>query len=378
MTDQAPVLTRDNDLLWRDMGAEYMRLVPGALQGRAFDGEYTRLCEQEIRLRTGRRHAFMCHSGSAALQLAMLALDVGPGTEVICPNYGYVASVNQVSVVGATPRFVEVDRWGHIDADLVEREIRPETKAIVVAGLYGDNPDLARLAQIAKRHGIRLINDAAQSNFGEHAGGRQDQYGDVVCYSFGNNKLCSTFITYGCIATDDATLADRLRLMRTHGKAGRDHPIAHVGINSQPHEDKCLQVWLALQRVDGWIQRRQEIGRRYDTAFSAAGVDYRSVAPNNTSVRSKYAVFFRDRDRAHDLLLAEGIHTEKHYRDNFGQGVLAVHPLEHTPNTTHYNRHSLSIPMQAYLTDSQVERVIGAVIQQSDREGADPFKYTHD
>lgn len=360
-----PVLTRDTHAMWQDMGADYLRQVPAALQGRAFDDHYTRLCEQEIRQRSGRRHAFMCHSGSAALQLAMLVLDVGPGREVICPNYGYVASVNQINVVGATPRFVEVDRYGHITVDQVEREIRPTTRAIVAVGLYGDNPDLPRLQQIADDHGLALINDAAQSNFGLYRGHTQDQYGTVTCYSFGNNKLASTFVTYGCIATDDDHLAERIRLTRTHGKAGRDHDIEWVGINSQPHEDKCLQAWLALERVDGWIARRQEIGRRYDEAFEAAGVEYRRVAPNCDSVRSKYAVFFRDRDRAHDLLLADGIHTEKHYRDNFGKGVLAHHRLTHTPNTDHYNRSSLSIPMQAYLTDDEVDRAIRSVIRHS-------------
>jgi len=363
-----PILTRDTDALWRDMGADYLRLVPEALQGRAFDDRYTQLCESEMRRRSGRRHAFMCHSGSAALQLAMLALDVGPGREVICPNYGYVASVNQVNVVGATPRFVEVDRHGHIDVDQVEREIHTNTRAIVAVGLYGDNPDLDRLTQIAHQHGVALINDAAQSNFGRFRGRTQDQYGDVVCYSFGNNKLASTFVTYGCIATDDDDLAERIRLTRTHGKRGRDHDIKWVGINSQPHEDKCLQAWLALERVDGWIARRQEIGRRYDSAFEAAGVAHRRVAPDCESVRSKYAVFFQDRDRAHDLLLAEGIHTEKHYRDNFGKGVLAHHRLEHTPNTDHYTRSSLSIPMQAYLTDEEVDRVIRSVIRHSDAD----------
>jgi UDP-2-acetamido-2-deoxy-ribo-hexuluronate aminotransferase len=358
---------RDPDAMWRDMGPDYLRLVPGALRGATHDSEYTHLCERHIAQRGGRRHALLCHSGTAALQIALLALGIGTGDEVICPNYGYVASANQARVMGARPRFVDVDAHGHMRVDHIEPLINPRTRAIIVVGLCGDSPDLARIQEIARQHGIRMINDAAQSYFGEQASRTVDQYGDVTCYSFGINKLAHTFCTYGAVATDDPELAHRMRLMRTNGKAGRDHDVMHLGVNSKPHEDKALQVSLALDRVDTWLARRREIADRYDRELDALGITHRQVAADCVPTRTMYPVFFRDRDRAHDLMLADGVQCEKHYRDNFTRTeALSDGPQEPTPGTEALIRSSLSIPLHVYLTDDEVSRVIEVVHRHRD------------
>jgi len=351
----------NGDRLYDLVQEQYLDLLPSTLQNKTFDDEYTAKCESFVKAKTGRKHAFMCHSGTSALTIAMLAAGIVPGDEVLCPNYGYVASVNQIGVVGAIPKFIEVDSYGHIDVALVEKQITANTKAIVVVGLYGDNPDMVKLEQIAKKYNILLINDAAQSYFSFYNDKMCDAYGDLVTYSFGRNKVCCTFVTCGCIATDSDDLAYKIKRMRTNGKTGRDSDIEYLGINSQPHEDKCLQVYLSLQHVDQWIQRRNEIADYYDKEFTSADINFRSIPPLNYSVRQKYAVFFKDRDAAYEKLLGDGVESQKHYRDNFGTGVLAKEKIAHHPNTSFYNNSSLSIPMHSFLTDAEVEYVVEKV-----------------
>ena len=351
----------NGDRLYDLIEEEYLDLLPTTLRGKTFDDQYTAKCETLIKKKTGRKHAFMCHSGTAGLTLAMLAGDIGPGDEVICPNYGYVASVNQIGVVGAVPRYIDVDLHGHINVDLIEKHINKKTKGIVVVGLYGDNPDLEKITAIAKKHKLYLINDAAQSYFSYYNGKMCDTFGDVAVYSFGRNKVCCTFVTCGCIVTDSDTLAYKIKRMRTNGKTGRDSDIEYLGINSQPHEDKCLQVWLSLQQVDKWIERRHVIGKIYDYEFTKAEVNFRRVPRKNLSVRQKYAVFFKDRDTAYKKMMRNGVECQKHYRDNFGTGVLAKNKIKNHHNTTFYNNSSLSIPMHSFLYDSEVEKVVSIV-----------------
>ena len=351
----------NGDRLYDLIHEEYLDLLPNTLQGKTFDDEYTNKCETFIKNKTGRKYAFMCHSGTAGLTISMLAGDIGPGDEVICPNYGYVASVNQIGVVGAIPRYIDVDIHGHIDVDRIEEHINKNTKAIVVVGLYGDNPDLIKITEIAKKHKLYLINDAAQSYFSYYDNKMCDTYGDVAVYSFGRNKVCCTFVTCGCIVTDSDDIAYKIKRMRTNGKTGRDSDIEYLGINSQPHEDKCLQVWLSLQHVDNWIERRNIIGNMYDDAFTKDMVTFRKVPSKNLSVRQKYAVFFKDRDKAYDQMLHDGVECQKHYRDNFGTGALAKNKITQHANTTIYNNSSLSIPMHSFLHDNEVEKVISTV-----------------
>ena len=339
----------NGDRLYDLVHEEYLDLLPNTLQGKTFDEEYTHKCESLIKKKTGRKYAFMCHSGTAGLTISMLAGNIGPGDEVICPNYGYVASVNQIGVVGAIPRYIDVDIHGHINVEKIEAHINKDTKAIVVVGLYGDNPDLVKITEIAKKHKLYLINDAAQSYFSYYDDKMCDTFGDVAVYSFGR------------IVTDSDDIAYKIKRMRTNGKTGRDSDIEYLGINSQPHEDKCLQVWLSLQHVDSWIKRRNIIGSIYDDAFTKEEVAYRKVPPKNLSVRQKYAVFFKDRDKAYDQLLDDGVECQKHYRDNFGTGALAKNKITQHANTTFYNNSSLSIPMHSFLKDSEVEKVISTV-----------------
>lgn len=348
--------------LWKE---EYFDLLDHVLQGKTFDGEYTIKTQNEIKRRTGRKHCWLTPSGTSALMVATLSGFIGPGDEVIAPNYGYVASVNQMLAAGAKLKFVDVDKFGHIDVDKIENQITHKTKALVVVGLYGDAPNMDRIEKIAKDNNLYLINDAAQCSMSTYNDRVVDSYGDTSIISFGANKHISTFATYGAILTDDEELAYRIERVRLNGKTGRDKTVEFVGMNAQSHEDKAVQCWLALKYFDQWQTRRHQIADYYDSRFAEAGVNFRAVAPNCKSVRQKYPVFFKSKYKAYDKILEEGVETQTHYIDNFATGVFnhQKNINERYPGTEYHNQHSLSIPMQAFLTDAEVERVVEAVIK---------------
>jgi|TARA_B110000858_G_scaffold33304_1_gene37055 dTDP-4-amino-4,6-dideoxygalactose transaminase len=348
--------------LWKE---EYFELLDHVLQRKTFDGEYTVKTQDEIKRRTGRKYCWLTPSGTSALMVATLSGSIGPGDEVIVPNYGYVASVNQMKAAGATLKFVEVDDYGHIDVDRIEEQITDKSKALVVVGLYGDAPNMQRIEQIAKDNNLYVINDAAQCAMSKYKDRVVDSYGDTSIMSFGANKHMSTFATYGAIVTDNDELAYRIERVRLNGKTGRDKTVEFVGMNAQSHEDKAVQCWLALKYFDQWQTRRHEIADYYDSRFTEAGVNYRKVAPNCSSVRQKYPVYFNSKYNAHDKMLEEGVETQTHYIDNFATGIFndQKNINQRYPKTEFHNQCSLSIPMQAFLTDTEVERVADAVIK---------------
>lgn len=348
--------------LWRE---EYFELLDHVLQSKTFDGEYTHKCQDEIKRRTGRKYCWLTPSGTTALMVATLSGFIGPGNEVIVPNYGYVASINQMKAAGAKLKFVDVDDYGHIDVNQIADQINDKTKAIVVVGLYGDAPNMDRVEQIAKDNGLYFINDAAQCSMGKYNNRVIDSYGDTSIMSFGANKHMSTFGTYGAIVTDNDELAYTIERVRLNGKTGRDQTVEFVGMNAQSHEDKAVQVWLALKYLDQWQTRRHEIANYYDSRFKEVGVRYRPVAPKCISVRQKYPVFFNSKNNAHDRILEEGVETQKHYIDNFAHSVFnhQKNINQPYPKTQFHNQCSLSIPMHAFLTDNEVERVVDAVIK---------------
>ena len=354
------------DRMFLDLKSQYFELLEKALMNNPLDGYYTKECEKIISQRIGRKHVFLAPSGTLALTVCMLALGIGPGDEVICPNYSYVGSVNQVKVVGADCQFVDVDRYGHIDVSKVQEKINSKTKAIIVVGLYGDNPDLKKLSSIAKQNNVSLINDAAQSSLSLYDNQVCDSFGDLSIMSFGGNKVLSTFATYGCVCTDSDDLAYKIKRIRVNGKLNRDHDIEYIGINAQAHEDKAVQVYMALQNAEKWITRRVQIADYYDDRFAEHSISYRRVPDNNISVRQKYVVFFNNKDKAFDHLLDNGIESQKHYRDNFSKTPLSNNATLKFPWTEYYNRSSLSIPIHAYLTDSEVEKVTEGVIKIKD------------
>jgi UDP-2-acetamido-2-deoxy-ribo-hexuluronate aminotransferase len=358
--------------LYQDIGATMMprleRLYSGAIQGegsghcgsRHFADQYTQRCEAHINEITGRRHTFLTTSGTASIQLMLMAIGVGPGDEVICTNYSCPATVMPIRLLGARPIFVDLDPYGQQDLAQVASRVTPRTRAVMVTDLYGDCSDYDQLQSID----LPVLNDSAQSLMTLYRGRQTASIGDMSIQSFSTNKNCPIFGTYGAISTDDDGLAERIQVMRKNGYGNREvgTAIHHIGINAHPQEDKAVQVLCSLERLAGWQLRRAEIAQRLTERLRSAGVQIRPSPSYSETNHHKFSIFVRDKRQFRDLMTQRGVETQLHYTYNFARTrVLSDNTEQHMPMTEFYARHAISIPSNPWLTDQEVDQVAEAV-----------------
>jgi dTDP-4-amino-4,6-dideoxygalactose transaminase len=308
----------------------------------------------------GTAHAVATSSGTTALHLALLGYGIGPGDEVITAPFTFIASANSVLFTGARPTFVDVDeRDFTMDPGLVEAAITPRTKAIMPVSLYGQPANLPAITQIAERHGLAVIEDAAQAH-GAAIGDRRSGTWGAGAFSFYPTKNMTTG-EGGMVTTDDAELAERMRLLREHGMKVRYHHDM-VGYNFRM-TDIAAAIGLAqLRKLAGYNDRRRAIAARYDAELRGVITPY--VRPGVTHVYHQYTVGVRERDAFAEKLRERGVgsaiyypipvHRQKPYLDlGYGDQLF--------PATVALTERVLSIPVHPSLTDDEVATVIGAV-----------------
>jgi UDP-2-acetamido-2-deoxy-ribo-hexuluronate aminotransferase len=314
-----------------------------------FNGYYTSRVEKYLQELTGRKFVLLTNSGSNSLLITMMALGIGPGDEVIVTNYSCPASETFVKTVGATPIYCEVDDTGNMDMQYLEELVSDRTRAIVTTGLYGDMHDHASVDAFVKKYNLHYINDAAQSFFASIDGLQSYSTGKIVCMSFAENKPIPAIGTHGAILTDDNELYYKCLHLRKHGKPYRRAPYTAYGVNGVPEEDKAAQILCSTQHVEKWQSRRHEISNYYDKEFNSRGVEIRQHQTDwNTH---KYAIMFHEKFDAQKQLEAEGVSSEAHYPDAFSN----------LPMSNKFAMQSLSIPINAHLTDAEVEHIVKAV-----------------
>jgi dTDP-4-amino-4,6-dideoxygalactose transaminase len=225
----------------------------------AFEAEYAAYCEA--------RHCIGVANGLDALHLALRALDVGPGDEVIVPSHTYIATWLAVSHCGATPVPVEPDaRTYNLDPDRIEAAITPRTKVILPVHLYGQPADLDPILAIARRHGLRVVEDAAQAHGARYRGRRIGSHGDAVAWSFYPGKNLGALGDGGAVTTNDADLADRLRVLRNYGS--REKYVNEVqGFNSRLDPIQAAVLRVKLHHLDEWNTRRKSIATHYTSCL---------------------------------------------------------------------------------------------------------------
>lgn len=265
------------------------------------------------------KHAISCASGSDALLLALMAFDVGPGDEVICPSYTFFATASAVARLGATPIFVDIDpKTFNLDVGLVADEITPRTKAILPVHLYGQCVDMEPLMALAERHGIRVIEDSCQAIGSEYKGKRTGALGDIACFSYYPTKNLGAYGDGGMLTTDDDALADKLRLLRGHGMQPRYYHQL-IGINSRLDSLQAAVLNIKLPHLDTWTAARQERAQRYTEAFTQAGLtdvlELPTVAPERRHVWNQYIVRVSGgkRDELRTFLAERKVGTEIYY-----------------------------------------------------------------
>jgi dTDP-4-amino-4,6-dideoxygalactose transaminase len=263
-------------------------------------------------------HAIGCASGSDAILLALMALDVGPGDEVITTPYSFFATVSSVTRLGATPVFVDIDpRTYNLDVGQVELKITPRTKAIEPVHLYGQCAEMSQLAALAGKHGVAIVEDAAQAIGAEEAGVRAGAMGSIGCFSFYPSKNLGGMGDGGFLTTNDNELAKKLRALRVHG-AEEKYYHKYVGLNSRLDGFQGAVLRVKLPHLDNWTDRRRTNAAQYARLFTDAGVTEEIVLPverpNCRHIYNQYVIRVpgrRDELRAH--LSQCGIGTDIYY-----------------------------------------------------------------
>ena len=337
---------------------ESMQLTIGP-NVRAFDQEWAAYC--------GTKHAIGVGSGTDALQLAIRAIGVSSGDEVITVSHTFFATVEAILYANARPILVDVDEKTMLmDASAVAAAITPRTKAIIPVHLYGRTVDLKPLKQIAGDRNIAIIEDAAQSHGALlDDGKRAGSGGRVSAYSFYCSKNLGAYGEAGSIVTNDDKLADDLRALREHGQSTRYyHPV--VGYNARLDEIQAAILRIKLRKLDEWNARRVAIAKRYNALFRDSGVMTPDVPSGDRHVFYAYAIRVPNgrRDAMRAVLAERGIGTQIHY-------PVPIHMQEAAnflgyrkgdlPVTEKVADEVLSLPIYAELTDAMVDRVASEV-----------------
>jgi dTDP-4-amino-4,6-dideoxygalactose transaminase len=333
-------------------GGQYV----GGPEVAAFEEEFARYC--------GVREAVAVNSGTAALHVALLALGVGPGDEVVTVAHTFVATAEAVLHAGARPVFVDIEpeTFG-MDPARLEAAITPRTRAIIPVHLYGQPARMDAIRAIADARGIPVIEDACQAHGATFAGRRAGALGAVGCFSFYPSKNLGAVGEGGIAVTDSPELAARMRLFRAHGERERYHHEV-LGYNYRLPAIQAAALRVKLPHLDGWAERRRSRAAAYDALLAGAGVDTPRVQPAATHVYHLYAVRHPRRDALAARLAADGVATAVHYPlpvhlqppfREFGGGEGSL------PETEAAAREVLSLPMYAELADGQVEHVARAV-----------------
>jgi dTDP-4-amino-4,6-dideoxygalactose transaminase len=343
------------------MGEEEKELVWSVLSsGGLAQGVRVRELEERFADFIGVPHAVATSSGTTALHLALLAAGVGPGDEVITVPFTFIASANSILFTGARPVFVDVDEATfNIDVSRIEAAITPRTRAILPVSLYGQPADLPAIAAIAERHGLALVEDAAQSH-GAAIGDRQSGSWGAGCFSFYPTKNMTTG-EGGMVTTSDAELADQVRLTREHGSRVRYHHEI-VGYNFRMTDIHASIGLAQLTKLPANNARRRAIAERYDRELQ--GVITPSVRPGVTHVYHQYTLRVNRRDELVEALRERGVGTGVYYPIPVHRQkpfVALGYGDQQFPVTDRLTEQVVSIPVHPSLTDQEVETVIAAV-----------------
>ncbi|MGZ5434766.1 MAG: DegT/DnrJ/EryC1/StrS family aminotransferase [Pyrinomonadaceae bacterium] len=304
------------------------------------------------------------NSGTAALQLALMACGIGQGDEVIVPSFTFFATAETVSVLGAVPVFVDVNPVSYtITAAGIEKAITPRTRAIIPVHLYGQAADLDPIRALADKHNLHVIEDAAQAHGAEYKGRRVGGLGAAGCFSFYPSKNLGAYGEAGAIVTNDEDLASRLRLLRQHGQTSK-YAHAVVGYNFRLEEIQAAVLNVKLAHLDKWNNGRRERAARYNELLSETELVLPREMEYSRHVYHVYTVQCDNRDELQNHLAAKGIQCGVHYPIPIHlQPAYASlgYKAGDLPVTERLCERVLSLPMFAELTEAQQRAVADAI-----------------
>jgi len=318
--------------------------------------------EQDLAKHVGVAHAIGVASGSDALRLALAAVGVGHGDEVITTAFSFVASASTIVMAGATPVFVDIDPATFaLEAEGVARAITPRTRAIVPVHLYGHAAAIDRIAELGRAHGVAVVEDAAQAIGATYAGRPLGAWGDAACLSFYPTKNLGACGDAGMILTNRSDLAERLRRLRHHGDGGRYRHL-ELGYSSRLDDLQAALLRVKLGRLEGWTAARRRIAARYHDALAGLPLTLPIEREPARHVYHLYTIRHRQRDALAKTLSQLGVGTAVHYPIAVpGQPMFGLPAERQWPEATRASREVLSLPCYAELTDDEVNQVARAV-----------------
>jgi len=338
----------------------------------AFEREFAAYCHTA--------HGIGVNSGTSALHLALLAAGIGPGDEVITVPYTFFATVAAIQYAGATPVFVDLDpRTFNIDTSRIESSITPKTRAILLVHLYGQPADMDPILDIARRHNLIVIEDAAQAWGAEWGGVKAGGLGDTAAFSFYPTKNLSAFGDGGAVSTDDEELAAHVRRLRNHGSRQRYYH-EEIGWNSRLDAIQAAVLRIKLNYIDEWNEKRRAVAARYDALFGSTGlieagattvsaqspVALLQTRPEAFHIYHQYVIRAHRRDDLRSFLSERGIGSEIYYpvplhlQQSFG--YLGYNAGDF-PESERVALEALALPIFPELREDEQERVVGAIAE---------------
>lgn len=315
--------------------------------------------EEQLAAFTGAKYCITCANGTDALQIAQMALGIGPGDEVITPGFTYIATAETVALLGAKPVYVDIDpRTYNLDPCLLEAAITPRTKAIIPVSLYGQCADYDAINAIAAKYGIPVIEDAAQSFGATYKGKRSCNLTTIACTSFFPSKPLGCYGDGGAIFTSDEELATILRQIARHGQDRRYHHI-RVGVNSRLDTLQAAILLPKLEILQDEIELRQQVAQRYEQLLKDAGISTTPyVEPHNTSVYAQYTVRVENRESVQSQLKEAGIPTAVHYPIPLNKQPAVADTTVKLFVGDGVAEQVISLPMHPYLTSAQLVEIV--------------------
>jgi len=324
--------------------------------------------EEKLAVHTGSRHCVTVASGTEALLIALMALDIKPGDEVITTPFTFVATGEMIVLLGAKPVFVDVEEdTANMDAAKVAAAITPRTRAIMPVSLYGQPADMDEINALAAKHRLPVIEDAAQSFGATYKGRRSCNLSTIGCTSFFPSKPLGCYGDGGALFTNDDALAKAFREIRHHGQSSR-YNHTRIGVGGRMDTIQCAVLLAKLPRLDWEIERRVALGKRYDSLL-AKHVRPIRVKPDRVSVYGQYTVCTPQRARLQQALQAKSIPSAVHYPLSLHHQPAYAAPYQGQsfPAAEKLAREVLSLPMSADLAESDQD-LIASTIQWTSAE----------
>lgn len=326
--------------------------------GQYIMGPEVKELETQLAAYTGAKYCLTVANGTDALLIALMALGVKAGDEVITTPFTFIATGEMIALIGAKPVFVDIDeRTYNIDPQKIEAAITPRTKAIMPVSLYGQCADFDTINPIAKKYNLPVIEDAAQSFGATHNGKKSCSLSTIGCTSFFPSKPLGCYGDGGAIFTNDEDLAKQMGQIRLHGQDRRyHHPI--IGLNGRMDTLQAAIMLPKLAIFHDEVEARIRIGNRYDEILVAKNIQTPFIAPNNTSVFAQYTILVENRDKVQQHLQTKGIPTAVHYPI----------PLNLQPVFTYLNKPKGSFPIAEHIADKVVSLPMHPYLSEKDQD----------